>query len=209
MAEIGDPNSAQTLAQGQFPVPLLPRNASEINSQSADATDSDDEDDEDEEENGSDSDLSDGGDLKVRSLKTCLATPLMGFFQEELEGVLQSFFGFRGTFAFGSAFPQAPNPVLSIDGIGQVGLPLSERDALAIIEKAQQAPFGHNQETVVDTRVRDTFEIEAAKVHFVNPQFEKWLKTEIVPTIASQLGTLSNDTKLELYKLLLYKERSQ
>jgi hypothetical protein len=116
---------------------------------------------------------------------------------------------FQGSFASGTVFPGAPNPALVIDGAGQIGLPLSTRDAQAIVQIAQQAPFGHNERTIVDTHVRDTLEIDASKVHFTNPQFRKWLDTEVLQKVTADLGTQATDMTIELYKLLLYKERSQ
>ncbi|KAF5359065.1 hypothetical protein D9758_004795 [Tetrapyrgos nigripes] len=120
-------------------------------------------------------------------------------------------FKFKGSFASGDAYPNAPNPVLTIDGIGRIGLPLTDRDAQLIMdsENSRQAPFGHNQETVVDTKVRDTFEIDASKVHFKNPQFETWLKEQVLRKVTTELGTEAQvTTSVELYKLLLYKTGS-
>ncbi|KAK7470418.1 hypothetical protein VKT23_001844 [Stygiomarasmius scandens] len=129
-------------------------------------------------------------------------------FKNDLLNAFRNNFQFKGSFAFGAAFPSVPNPTLSIDGIGGIGLPLTEHYARSIIENAHQAPFGHNQETIVNTQVRDTFEIDASKVHFRNPAFENWLRTEVLKKVASELGTQSDGTKIELYKLLLYKEGS-
>ena len=69
-----------------------------------------------------------------------------------------------------STDPNAPNPALVIDGIGLVGLPLSERDAKVIISHASQAPFGKGNQTVIDTTVRGTWEIEPENVSFRNPR---------------------------------------
>ncbi|KAF5390844.1 hypothetical protein D9757_004527 [Collybiopsis confluens] len=136
------------------------------------------EEEEEEDEDDMESELSDGGDFAASS------------------------------FAFGTTCPQAPNPVLTIEGIGQIGLPLSERDANIIIQHANQAPFGHNHETVIDTSVRDTFEIDASRVRFSNPLFNAWLLSELLCTITTKLGTQAKDTSIELYKLLLYRTGS-
>ncbi|THV08331.1 hypothetical protein K435DRAFT_847203 [Dendrothele bispora CBS 962.96] len=128
--------------------------------------------------------------------------------QKDLLKAFKDNFQFKGSFASGRAFPSAPNPTLTVDGIGGIGLPLTEEHAGVIIQNAQQAPFGHNQQTVVDTRVRDTFEIDASRVHFRNPAFVNWLKNEALMTVTSQLGTETRDTSIELYKLLLYRPGS-
>ena len=116
---------------------------------------------------------------------------------------------FEGSFSYGTTCPQAPNPVLTIEGIGQIGLPLSERDANTIIQHADQAPFGHNHETVIDTNVHDTFQIDVSRVRFTNPLFNTWLNSDLLPTIMTKLGAQGPDTSMELYKLLLYRTGSQ
>jgi hypothetical protein len=120
-------------------------------------------------------------------------------------------FDFQGNFYFSSTQPNAPNPRLSIDGIGTVGLPLSERDAKAIVSCAIQAPFGKGDQTVVDTKVRDTWEIEPAKVAFENPAWTPWLENFVFSSVWSGLGVAPSKTtpRCELYKLLLYEQGSQ
>lgn len=71
---------------------------------------------------------------------------------------------FVGEFSFNKRHPTAPNPVLSIDGLGVLGLPLSTREAAAIKTFSKQAPFGKADKTIVDKSVRDTWEIDASKV---------------------------------------------
>ena len=45
-------------------------------------------------------------------------------------------------------------PGLEIAGVGPVSLPVSAETAQQIIGRATQAPYGHGQETIVDTAVR-------------------------------------------------------
>lgn len=75
---------------------------------------------------------------------------------------------FAGAFSFNKTYPAAPNPVLKIDGLGTIGLPLSVRDAAGIKSCSDQAPFGKAEQTIVDKSVRDTWEVDASKVasHF-------------------------------------------
>lgn len=67
----------------------------------------------------------------------------------------------NNTFSFYKSYQEAPNPALQLDNMGTVGVPLSSRDANAIKERAQQAPFGMGERTVVDKTVRDTWEVDA------------------------------------------------
>ncbi|KAK0189105.1 hypothetical protein F5146DRAFT_1057965 [Armillaria mellea] len=141
-----------------------------------DATEQEDE-DEDEE-----SALSDGGE-----------------FREEFEAAMGGDFAFKGSYAYSGILPQAPNPCLSIEGIGPVGLPLSPRDARLIIERASQAPYGHNEQTIVNTE---------GSIKFENPMWDTFLKQTVVPTVSQSLGTPSVNVRCDLYKLLLYQEGS-
>lgn len=113
-----------------------------------------------------------------------------------------------GTFATSGHFSSAPNPVLSIDGIGIVGLPLSKRDAEIIIATATQAPFGHGERTVVNTDVRDTWELQPNQLQFLNPAWKDWIEKEVMAKAANDLGIANSaqTVKCELHKLLLYKE---
>lgn len=90
-------------------------------------------------------------------------------------------------------------------------MPLSERDAKAIISCAALAPFGHGERTVVDKDVRDTWEIEPSKLSFLNPEWEDFLTNTVCPEVCKSLGVSIGDCppKMELYKLLLYEKGSQ
>ena len=45
-----------------------------------------------------------------------------------------------------------------------IGLPLGAREAQAIISICEQAPFGKGERTVVDTEVRDTWQLDGSHV---------------------------------------------
>jgi hypothetical protein len=132
-------------------------------------------------------------------------------YQADLQAALQGDFDFKGNYAFAIPLPQAPNPGLHIEGLGLVGLPLSERDAKFIIGCAAQAPFGQGERTVVDTNVRDTFEIEPARVSFQNPTWDGFVKDLVSRSVWPELGVGPYKTppRFELYKLLLYQTGSQ
>jgi hypothetical protein len=67
-----------------------------------------------------------------------------------------------GSFALFKSVNQAPNPGLYIKGAGTIGLPLSDRDAEALIKASHQAPFGKGSQTVVDVSVRKTWNCQRA-----------------------------------------------
>lgn len=111
------------------------------------------------------------------------------------------------TFATSGACPDAVNPCLSVTGIGTVGLPLSDRDAKAIIGASRQAPYGKGTETFVDTSVRKTWEIDADAFQVRNAAWPKFLEG-ILKKVSHDLGIIGGSAAIEArpYKMLLYEE---
>lgn len=110
----------------------------------------------------------------------------------------------NGSFAT-SGFLPAINPGLSIDGLGKVGLPLSDRDAVELCRICHQAPFGKGSETFVDTSVRKTWELNAKQVTFRNPLWRQ-IEDQAVAKATEGLGIIDGQATIraDLYKLLLY-----
>jgi hypothetical protein len=96
-----------------------------------------------------------------------------------------------------------PNPGLRISGVGCVSFPLQAAVVQAIKDVSSQAPFGKGPETIVDTAIRNSLQVEPAKVAMTNPSWDAALK-ELVVATAEQLGTSADYVDAELYKLLLY-----
>lgn len=93
-----------------------------------------------------------------------------------MERALYTELGTIGSFSVCKTYDDAPNPSLRIQDVGIVGVPLSTRDAEAIKAKAEQAPFGVRERTIIDTDVRDTWEIDASTVnHLVVQHVRKYL----------------------------------
>jgi hypothetical protein len=161
-------------------------------------------------------------------LVLCLSHFLL-FFQVELDLALSEGLDFQGNFYFNKTYNDAPNPVLQVGSLGHVGLPLSERDAKAIIAESSQAPYGKGELTIVDREVRDTWEVDAPKVsenqykHFFmlnfsletqisfgNPAWDVFIRRS-VQEVCAGLGVnyAASQPRCELYKLLLYETGSQ
>jgi hypothetical protein len=87
---------------------------------------------------------------------------------------------------------------------------LSPRDAELIKTRCIQAPFGKGERTVVDTEVRDTWELDTKDVDFINPAWDEWMD-ETVNDVCKSLGVnaAASKPRAELYKLLLYETGSQ
>ena len=107
--------------------------------------------------------------------------------------------------------PNCPNPGLDIDGIGRVALPLTEQAAELIMSTGEQAPYGRGVDTVMDTTVRDTIQIDASNVRFRNPKWTPAIQGLVEKEVWNGLGCAPFTTppKCEFYKLLLYKPGAQ
>ena len=104
-------------------------------------------------------------------------------------------------FCVGGTLP-ATNAGLTVTGVGPVPLPLKSTMAKSLIAVAQIAPFGKGTKTLVDTKVRKTFEIDASQIQ-LSAEWEKTIE-EVVSQVATHLGLADQQLRAELYKLLLY-----
>ena len=98
------------------------------------------------------------------------------------------------------------NPGLEIDGIGRIGMPISDHDAKRMISISRQTPSGVGSDIVVDdTFVRRTWEIHASRVKTRHPKWDHQQR-KIVNEITKQLGIRGGAEVVEaqLYKLVVY-----
>lgn len=100
-----------------------------------------------------------------------------------------------------------PNPGLWLKNGGGIGLPLSDRDAEALVAASRQAPFGKGEDTIVDTAVRKTWELSPADFQITNPAFGLFVR-DVVKKVSAGLGVdaAGKGVRAELYKMLLYDE---
>ena len=87
-----------------------------------------------------------------------------------------------------------------------IPLPLVPRDAETIKGVCRQAPFGRGEETVVDTSVRNTWELDASQFRLANPDWDDFLHGTLLKTATKKLGL--SGLRADLYKLLLYEPGS-
>ncbi|QDS73371.1 hypothetical protein FKW77_007200 [Venturia effusa] len=113
----------------------------------------------------------------------------------------------EGSFSSYQHASMFPNPGLYIKKLARVvPLPLSDHDAREIAANSALAPFGKKDETVVDTTVRNTWEINASEFEFRNPAWQPFFK-QITDKAVKQLGVDSDAiVEAQSYKLLLYEE---
>ncbi|MGB4946026.1 MAG: 2OG-Fe(II) oxygenase [Candidatus Competibacter denitrificans] len=103
---------------------------------------------------------------------------------------------------YASGVTEIFTPSLAVTGIGPIALPLLPVQAEQLIAVAEQAPYGRGEETLVDTQVRRTWQIEAARVELGGRHWQSALD-RIVKQAVTGLG-VSQPVTAELYKLLVY-----
>ena len=84
-----------------------------------------------------------------------------------------------------------PMPVLKVDSVGVLSFPVPDVQIRALVEMAELAPYGKGTETLVDTSVRDCWQVDAARVHLGG---RAWPETfsGILGATADGLGAPSN-----------------
>jgi hypothetical protein len=96
-----------------------------------------------------------------------------------------------------------PMPLVQVDGVGSLSFPLLESQAAALIAAAERAPYGRGEQTVLDTSVRQVWQIDAARVRLGGKHWAQSL-SRILADAACGLGCEDAAIRAELYKLLVY-----
>src|SRR3954468_22996055 len=97
-------------------------------------------------------------------------------------------------------------PLLEVEGVGPVALPLLPIQARELIGVAEPAPYGRGEQTVIDPAVRRCWQIGPDRVRIRGRHWVRTLDT-ILARVAEGLGVDAPITA-EFYKLLLYDEGS-
>ena len=111
-----------------------------------------------------------------------------------------------GTFSVSGKLTSIP-PGLKVEGLGIVSLPLLAHQAKALIKISEQAPYGRGEDTIVDTNVRNVWQISPQNFELINPEWEEALQKSI-NQIGKQLGLHGCEIAFEQYKLLIYEKGS-
>jgi len=123
--------------------------------------------------------------------------------EKKLLSVLKTIEG-TGSFEI-SGVKKFLHPGLHIEGIGEIGFPLTPNGVKEIIKKAKKAPFGKGSKTVTDTTVRSAWEIDASMLSFHNEEWLPFFK-EILETVKKGLSLEHYEIEASLYKLLIYEK---
>ena len=94
-----------------------------------------------------------------------------------------------------------PMPLLQVEGVGAISFPVPAVQAEALVAAAERAPYGKGARTLVDSGVRNCWQIEPKRVH---PGGRAWADTfgRILALATEGLGCPG--LRAELYKLLVY-----
>ncbi len=161
------------------------------NSQDSDSNDSD--------SNDSDPDDSDSKDSATLSLEARLWKTTLHSCLNAIEAT--------GEIAFTKRYHLFVNPGLQItEGCFPIPLPLTVDHAEAIKGVCRQAPFGKGDQTLVDTTVRKTWELDHLQFQLMNPTWKPFLAA-LVRDATAGLG-LQGSVEARPHKLLLYEPGS-
>ena len=131
---------------------------------------------------------------------------LSGYPTEYFEAIVETLRSVRrpGNFAAGGR-AKFNNPALTINGLSEtVGLPICQYQAKQIIAKCSRAPYGVGEETIVDTDVRCTWQLDPTQFCIENSEWSDQLDSLLV-NLKTELGCSdTQEITCELYKLLLY-----
>ncbi|XP_044723809.1 2OG-Fe(II) oxygenase superfamily domain-containing protein [Hirsutella rhossiliensis] len=109
-----------------------------------------------------------------------------------------------GSFASLGVLPKVPPAGLFVRGVGDISMPLRESQAQQLIAKARQAPFGKRGDTIVDTAVRNTWELDPDQFTFRHSGWPLFLR-DLCRDVAENLG-INAAIRAELYKMLIYEK---
>ncbi len=120
---------------------------------------------------------------------------------DRLEAILKSLDRPGDYFVRGRA--EGSMPGLSVHGVGTIAFPILEPQIRALINVAEQAPYGRGPDTIVDRSVRDCWQIDANDVETAGAGWDRTLRS-ILTTVTEGMGCAADSLEPELYKLLIY-----
>jgi hypothetical protein len=96
------------------------------------------------------------------------------------------------------------DPGIEIDGLGAIKLPLQRGMAKKLVGQCQVAAYGKGTQTLVDRKVRNTFELDPQKFRLS----QEWNSAvaRAAQLAAEQLGLPGEQVEARLYKLLVYEK---
>lgn len=107
--------------------------------------------------------------------------------------------------AFATRSTASPDDLnLTVEGVGRIRLPVSPETAYKLCEVAQPAQYGFKDQTLLDTRVRDTWEIPVDRISIDSAAWRRTLDPQL-DQIRRDLGLpQASRLRAELHNLLIY-----
>jgi hypothetical protein len=96
---------------------------------------------------------------------------IMKTVKAQIINILKTIQGGSAFCSFGSTAQILPG--MYIKDYGEVSFPFSTSTYQKLLEFSKQAPYGRGEQTITDTSVRRTQEIDASNISFKNPLWEK------------------------------------
>ncbi len=98
-----------------------------------------------------------------------------------------------------------PMPRITLDRVGTLSFPVPQVQIDALIDVAERAPYGKGTRTLLDTTVRDCWQIDADQVRVTGSAWTDTFK-QILGLVSDGLGFAQDQIDAKLYKLLIYNE---
>ncbi len=105
--------------------------------------------------------------------------------EQELGELLQSVARPGGFCTHGRVF--VPMPVLEVEEVGLLSFPVPDSQVRLLVDAAERAHYGKGADTLVDTSVRDCWQIDAARIHLGGSVWADTLRG-VLDTVATGLG---------------------
>lgn len=122
----------------------------------------------------------------------------------DTESIAQQLATLGTSSTFATRFAIAADPHLHVDSVGDIPLPITLQTAHRLCAAAQPAHHGYKDQTRLDPRVRDTWEIPAERLRFTSPEWTTVLDRALL-RIGRELGVPSPDSlRADLHNLLIY-----
>jgi hypothetical protein len=104
---------------------------------------------------------------------------------------------------FVSGTVEIPMPRIEVKGAGMLSFPVPDVQVAAIVRRAERAPYGKGEKTIVDTSVRNVWQIAAGQVEIAGKSWGANFES-ILCRVKAGLGCSDAVVSAELYKLLVY-----
>ena len=96
-------------------------------------------------------------------------------------------------------------PLITLENVGPLSFPVPQAQIDELVEVAERAPYGKGTKTVMDTSVRDCWQIDAHQVRITGKAWSESFD-QIMNLVSEGLGLNQGQLGAKLYKLLIYKE---